>query len=47
VLLTPWLASWNDTPKTLVWKATAEVNIDKVRRYDKVRRDKELARTAS
>lgn len=27
-----WLASWNDTPKAFVWKATAEVILDKVRR---------------
>lgn len=27
-----WLASWNDTPKAFVWKATADVILDKVRR---------------
>jgi hypothetical protein len=27
-----WLAIWNDTPKAFVWKATADVIIDKVRR---------------
>jgi transposase len=35
-----WLASWNDTPKAFVWKATADVILDKVRRC------KELAGTA-
>jgi hypothetical protein len=35
-----WLANWNDTPKAFVWKATAEVILDKVRRC------KELAGTA-
>jgi transposase len=35
-----WLASWNDTPKPFVWKATADVILDKVRRC------KELAGTA-
>jgi transposase len=27
-----WLASWNDKPKAFVWKATADVILDKVRR---------------
>src|SRR5215831_7046298 len=27
-----WLASWNDKPKPFVWKATAEVILDKIRR---------------
>jgi transposase len=27
-----WLASWNDRPKAFVWKATADVILDKVRR---------------
>lgn len=27
-----WLAGWNDQPKAFVWKATAEVILDKVRR---------------
>ena len=27
-----WLANWNDTPKAFVWKATADVILDKVRR---------------
>jgi len=27
-----WLASWNDQPKAFVWKATADVILDKVRR---------------
>ena len=27
-----WLASWNDKPKPFIWKATAEVILDKVRR---------------
>ena len=27
-----WLASWNDKPKPFVWKATAGVILDKVRR---------------
>ena len=35
-----WLASWNDMPKPFVWKATADVILDKVRRC------KELAGTA-
>ena len=35
-----WLASWNDTPKAFVWKATADVILDKVSRC------KELAGTA-
>jgi transposase len=35
-----WLASWNHTPKAFVWKATADVILDKVRRC------KELAGTA-
>jgi len=35
-----WLANWNDSPKPFVWKATAEVILDKVRRC------KELAKTA-
>jgi len=35
-----WLASWNDKPKAFVWKATADVILDKVRRC------KELAGTA-
>jgi hypothetical protein len=35
-----WLTSWNDTPKAFVWKATADVILDKVRRC------KELAGTA-
>ena len=34
-----WLASWNDSPKAFVWKATADVMLDKVRRC------KELAGT--
>jgi transposase len=34
-----WLASWNNKPKPFVWKATAEVILDKVRRC------KELAGT--
>jgi transposase len=35
-----WLASWNGTPKAFVWKATADVILDKVSRC------KELAGTA-
>ena len=35
-----WLASWNDTPKAFVWKATADVILDKVSRC------KQLAGTA-
>jgi transposase/DNA-binding CsgD family transcriptional regulator len=35
-----WLAAWNDTPKAFVWKASADVILDKVRRC------KELAGTA-
>jgi transposase len=35
-----WLASWNETPKAFIWKATADVILDKVRRC------KELAGTA-
>src|SRR5258708_4453538 len=35
-----WLASWNDMPKAFVWKASADVILDKVRRC------KELAGTA-
>jgi transposase len=35
-----WLAHWNDTPKAFVWKATADVILDKVRRC------KELSGTA-
>ena len=27
-----WLASWNDRPKPFVWKATADVILDRVRR---------------
>ncbi len=27
-----WLANWNQKPQTFVWKATAEVILDKVRR---------------
>ena len=27
-----WLATWNDAPKPFVWKATADVILDKVRR---------------
>lgn len=27
-----WLASWNDQPKPFVWKATADVILDKIRR---------------
>jgi transposase len=27
-----WLANWNDAPKPFVWKATADVILDKVRR---------------
>jgi transposase len=27
-----WLANWNDKPKAFVWKATAEVILDKIRR---------------
>jgi hypothetical protein len=27
-----WLATWNDKPKPFVWKATADVILDKVRR---------------
>jgi hypothetical protein len=27
-----WLANWNDKPKAFVWKATADVILDKVRR---------------
>jgi transposase len=27
-----WLANWNDTPKAFVWRATADVILDKVRR---------------
>jgi transposase len=34
-----WLANWNDTPKAFIWKATADVILDKVRRC------KELAGT--
>ena len=35
-----WLASWNEKPKAFVWKATADVILDKVRRC------KELSGTA-
>jgi transposase len=35
-----WLAGWNDKPKAFVWKATADVILDKVRRC------KELSGTA-
>jgi transposase len=35
-----WLASWNEEPRPFVWKATADVILDKVRRC------KELAGTA-
>jgi transposase len=35
-----WLADWNNHPKPFVWKATAEVILDKVQRC------KELAKTA-
>ena len=35
-----WLANWNDRPKAIVWKATADVILGKVRRF------KELAGTA-
>jgi transposase len=35
-----WLATWNDMPKAFVWKASADVILDKVRRC------KELAGTA-
>jgi len=35
-----WLASWNETPRAFIWKATADVILDKVRRC------KELAGTA-
>ena len=35
-----WLANWNEEPRPFVWKATAEVILDKVRRC------KELAGTA-
>jgi len=34
-----WLATWNDKPKAFIWKATADVILDKVRRC------KELAGT--
>jgi len=27
-----WLATWNDQPKPFVWRATADVILDKVRR---------------
>jgi len=27
-----WLANWNDEPKAFIWKATADVTLDKVRR---------------
>ena len=27
-----WLANWNDKPKPFIWKATADVILDKVRR---------------
>jgi hypothetical protein len=27
-----WLATWNDGPQSLVWKATADVILDKVHR---------------
>jgi DDE superfamily endonuclease len=27
-----WLAKWNDEPQPFVWKATADVILDKVRR---------------
>jgi hypothetical protein len=27
-----WLAIWNDKPKRFIWKATADVILDKVRR---------------
>ena len=39
-----WLATWNEKPKPFVWKATADVILDKVRRLQ--RSDcKQLART--
>jgi len=34
-----WLAKWNHAPKPFIWKATADVILDKVRRC------KELSRT--
>jgi hypothetical protein len=27
-----WLATWNNQPKPFVWRATADVILDKVRR---------------
>lgn len=36
----PWLARWNHEPKPFVWRASPDVILDKVRRC------KELARTA-
>ena len=27
-----WLAAWNDNPKPFLWKATADVILDKVQR---------------
>jgi hypothetical protein len=27
-----WLANWNEEPRPFIWKATADVIIDKVRR---------------
>jgi transposase len=33
-----WLASWNDTPKAFVWKATADVILDKVSRCKQLAR---------
>ena len=27
-----WLATWNDSPKPFLWKATADVILDKVQR---------------
>jgi transposase len=38
-----WLATWNDQPKPFVWKATADVILDKVRRCKEA--CKELAKT--
>lgn len=28
-----WLATWNDHPKPFLWTATADVILEKVRRY--------------
>jgi hypothetical protein len=38
-----WLAKWNRDPQPFVWKATADVILDKVRRCKRIIRDSTLA----